>query len=116
MTWLETQMALLDAATAAFEFAVNSLLQSTLLIAVGLTIGRLMRRQGSAAQSAVYRTTLAAVILCPIATLGLSLTGIWEYSLQPDCFVSTNHMAASVTEKTTIHWRACVLKVDALFL
>ncbi len=81
MTWLETQIALLDAATGTVEFAVNWLLQSTLLIAAGLTIGRLTRRRGSAVQSVVYRTTLAAVLVCPIATFSLSLAGVPGWSV-----------------------------------
>ncbi len=76
MNWLDTQMALLDVATGAVEIAVNWLLQSTLLIAAGLTIGRLLRMRGSAVQSVVYRTTLAAVLICPLATWGLSLAEV----------------------------------------
>ena len=85
MNWLEAQMVLFDVATGAVEFAVNWLLQSTLLIAAGLTIGRWLRRRGSAAQSVVYRTTLAAVLVCPIASWSLSLAGVSGWSVQlPD--------------------------------
>ena len=38
MHWLQTQMALLDAARAVASFAANWLLQSTLLIAAGLAV------------------------------------------------------------------------------
>ncbi len=69
---------LLDAAT----FAADWLLQSTLLLGVGLTIGKLLGKQGSAVQSAIYRTTLVAVLLCPIATWGLSQAGILGWSMK----------------------------------
>jgi hypothetical protein len=82
MNWLATQMAVLDTATGAVEFAVNWLLQSTLLIAIGLIIGRLLRQRGSAVQSVVYRTTLAAALICPLATWGLSQAGVSGWSVQ----------------------------------
>ena len=61
MNWLGTQMALVDVAMIMVEFALNWLLQSSLLLAIGLMIGRLLRKQGSAVQSAIYRTTMVAV-------------------------------------------------------
>ncbi len=82
MNWLDTQMAVLDAATGAVGFAINWLLQSTMLIAAGLTIGRLLRTRGSAVQSVVLRTTLAAVLVCPLATQGLSLAGVSGWSVK----------------------------------
>ena len=62
-------------------FAVHWLLQSTLLLGVGLVIGRLLKNRGSAVQSAVYRTTLVAMLLCPLATWGLSQAGLSGWSL-----------------------------------
>ena len=53
----ETQMFLLDGVNGAAGFAVNWLLQSTLLISIGLIVGALLRPRGSAVQSLVYRTT-----------------------------------------------------------
>src|SRR5262245_57578271 len=82
MNWLNAEMTLLDAAAAVFGFAANWLLQSTLLIAAGLAAGRLLRRRGSAVQSAVYRTTLAAVVVCPLATLLLALGGVSGWSIE----------------------------------
>ncbi len=81
MNWLDTQMALLDVATGAVEFAVNWFLQSILLITIGLAMGKLLGRRGSAAQSAVYRTTLAAVLICPIASWMLFQAGVSGWSL-----------------------------------
>jgi beta-lactamase regulating signal transducer with metallopeptidase domain len=82
MNWLSTQIALVDGATGTLEFAVNWLLQSSLLIAVGLVIARLLRQRGSAVQSVVYRTTMAAVLICPLATWGLSQAGVSGWSVQ----------------------------------
>ena len=80
MNWLHTQMAALDIARAIVSFAANWLLQSTLLIALGLAIARLMRHRGSALQSAIYRTTLAAVIVCPLASGLLALASVSGWS------------------------------------
>ena len=77
----ETQIVMLDASAAVVQFAANWLVQSALLIAIGLAMGRLVARRGSAAQSAVYRTTLAAVLVCPLATWLLSAAGATGWSL-----------------------------------
>ena len=42
--------------------ALTWLAQSTVLLVIGLLAGRLVRKSGPAVQSAVYRTTLAAVL------------------------------------------------------
>ncbi len=83
MTGLHTLRALVDAASAAIEFGANWFLQSMLLVTLGLVAGRLMQARGAAAQSAVYRTTLAAVLICPIASWLLSLAGAsgWSVSM-----------------------------------
>ena len=82
MHWLHTQMALLDSARAVVSFAANWLLQSTLLIAAGLAVARWLGRRGSALQSAIYRTTLAAVIVCPLATALLARGGVSGWSVE----------------------------------
>jgi beta-lactamase regulating signal transducer with metallopeptidase domain/protocatechuate 3,4-dioxygenase beta subunit len=51
------------------------LVQSTALLVAGLLAGFLLRRRGPAVQSALYRTTLAAVILCPIASVSMAAMG-----------------------------------------
>ncbi len=85
MNSLNLQMAIMSAAAGAVEFAVNWLVQSTLLIVGGLLLARSLQRQGSAAQSLIYRTTLAAVLLCPIVTWGLGHMGVsgWSIALEP---------------------------------
>jgi hypothetical protein len=82
MTWLELEAAMLDGARAAAGLCANWLFQSTLLIVGGLLIGYLLRRRGSAVQSAVYRTTLVAVLACPLATWGLSQLGVAGWSFE----------------------------------
>ena len=81
MSWLRIQMAVLDAASVLVSFATNWLLQSTLLIVAGLAIALLSHRRGSALQSAIYRTTLATVIICPLASGLLALAGGSGWSL-----------------------------------
>lgn len=51
------------------------LVQSSVLMAAGLAAGRLLRRSGPAVQSAAYRTTLAAVLVCPAVSLILAQAG-----------------------------------------
>ena len=51
------------------------LIQSTVLLAAGLLAGRILRKQGPAVQSALYRTTLGAVILCPFASVSMAAMG-----------------------------------------
>jgi hypothetical protein len=80
-SWVHAEIALLELACSAVEFATNWLLQSTLLILLGLTTGRLLAHYGSAAQSLVYRTTLIAVLLCPAATWLLALTNLTDWSI-----------------------------------
>src|SRR5690242_1507932 len=82
MSWLEAETVALNFARGAAGLAVNWLIQSTLLIVGGIVVGRLLRHRGSAVQSAVYRTTLVAVVVCPLATWGLSLLGVTGWSLQ----------------------------------
>ena len=81
MNWQQAQIVMLDGSAVLVQFAVNWLLQSALLIAIGLVTARLVASRGSAAQSAVYRTTLAAVLVCPLASFLLSLSGASGWSL-----------------------------------
>jgi beta-lactamase regulating signal transducer with metallopeptidase domain len=63
-------------------FGLNWLLQSSVLLVLGLAAGRLARGRGPAIQSAVYRTTLAAVLVCPIASAMLGAAGVDGFSLR----------------------------------
>ncbi len=85
MNSLNLQMAIMSTAAGAVEFAINWLAQSTLLIIGGLLLARYLQRQGAAVQSLIYRTTLVAVLLCPIATWGLGRIGVsgWSITLAP---------------------------------
>src|SRR3990172_7842587 len=51
----------------------------------GLVVAELLRRRGSAVQSLVYRTTLAAVLVSPLATWTISLCGVsgWSVEMPP---------------------------------
>lgn len=72
MTW----QTISGGAVLASEFALDWLIQSTVLLAVGLAVGRLLRPAGAAVQSACYRATLAAVLACPMASAALLGAGI----------------------------------------
>jgi beta-lactamase regulating signal transducer with metallopeptidase domain/protocatechuate 3,4-dioxygenase beta subunit len=51
------------------------LIQSTVLLTVGLVAGRFLKRRGPAVQSALYRTILVAVLVCPIASMAIAAMG-----------------------------------------
>src|SRR5919109_1123955 len=88
MTMLDFQMHALDIARGLGGLGVNWLIQSTLLIVAGLWIGVALRTKGSAVQSAVYRTTLAAVLVCPIVSWSLAQLGATGWSLEmPDAYL-----------------------------
>src|ERR1035438_7532014 len=63
-------------------FGLTWLVQSSVLLALGLLAGRVLRRSGPAVQSGVYRTTLAAVLVCPVASAALSAAGFDGLSLR----------------------------------
>lgn len=63
-------------------FGLNWLAQSSLLIVLGIAAGRGVRRRGPALQSVLYRTTLAAVLICPIASAVLAATGFEGVNLR----------------------------------
>ena len=69
------------------------LIQSTVLLAVGLLAGRLLRKRGPAVQSAVYRTTLGAVILCPVASTIMAGMGCDGLLIQLPAMVRTDEAA-----------------------
>ncbi len=81
MDWLSAEIACLELARALADFALTWLAQSTLLILAGLTLGWAFSRWGAAAQSIVYRATLAALVLCPSFSWFLWASGITGYSL-----------------------------------
>ena len=64
------------------EFGLSWLLQSTLLILAGLATARILYPRGSAMQSVLYRTTLAAVLLCPVVGWVVSMVGAEGCPLQ----------------------------------
>ncbi|MEJ7637908.1 MAG: hypothetical protein WKF75_07990 [Singulisphaera sp.] len=62
-------------ATALAGFGLTWLAQSSVLLVLGLLAGRVLRRSGPAVQSGVYRTTLAAVLVCPVVSALLGAAG-----------------------------------------
>ena len=61
--------------TAWAGLALTWFVQSSVLLAFGLVLGRLFKRYGPAVQSGVYRTTLLAVMVCPLASGLLARAG-----------------------------------------
>lgn len=100
MNVIEWELLILSFSCAVTVFALNWILQSTVLIALGLCAGRLLHGRGAAFQSALYRTTLAVVLVCPIASFALSSVGldIWAIDL-PAGFVF-DEVAISKTAPT----------------
>ena len=82
MNAIQLQSRVLDHATHVAEFGLNWFVQSSLLIGLGLGVAWLLRGRGAAVQSAVYRTTLIAVLVCPLLTCVLSLIGVSGLSHQ----------------------------------
>jgi beta-lactamase regulating signal transducer with metallopeptidase domain len=80
MPWPSAET-LLDLSRTIASAAANWWIQSTLLIAVGLVVGTMCRKRGSAVQSVVYRTTLAAVLAAPLVTWGLHGAGFSGWSI-----------------------------------
>ena len=76
MPTMSLEIRLLEIAAGATNVMVHWLVQSAVVIAVGLLAGRMLRLRGAAVQSAVYRTTLVVAIACPLVTWLLSAAGI----------------------------------------
>ncbi|AMV37673.1 M56 family metallopeptidase [Planctomyces sp. SH-PL62] len=73
---------LLDAVRAATGFGLTWLAQSSALLLLGLAAGRWARSRGPALQSAVYRATLAAVLLGPAVSITFSAMGFEGLALR----------------------------------
>src|SRR4051794_20630897 len=63
-------------------FGLTWLVRATAPLALGLLAGGLLRGSGPAVQSGVYRTTLAAVLVCPLASAVLGGAGIDRLTLR----------------------------------
>ncbi len=74
-------IACLELARVIADLAIVWLVQSTLLITAGLALAWVLSRWGAAAQSIVYRATLAAILLCPFFSWFLTTAGFTGYSL-----------------------------------
>lgn len=88
MSTSPTLLLMLDFAAALSAMALQWLVQSTLVIAVGLAADGLVHRRGPALRSAIYRATLVAIFACPIATWLVSTSGVasavgWLPSFRP---------------------------------
>ncbi|QDT73300.1 M56 family metallopeptidase [Lacipirellula limnantheis] len=102
MPWPSAET-LLDLLRTIASAAANWWIQSTLLIAAGLVVGTMCRKRGSAVQSVVYRTALAAVLAAPLVTWGLHGVGFSGWSIEMPA-------AWSLAETSTI---AQVVAIDS---
>ena len=89
------------------QIGISLLIQSTLLLALGLGVGRRLAARGAAAQSLVYRATLAAVVLG--ALLSVLLAGavqpLWSLSLP----ASPRSAVSPPAPKSIPGWRSLTL-------
>ncbi len=65
-----------DGPAAVATVALDWLIQSSVLLGLGLLAGRALRRAGAAVQSTAYRTALVAALLCPVASALLASAGL----------------------------------------
>src|SRR5262249_34069382 len=71
MTW----KMLAAGSVAPIDEVLTWLIQSTVLLTVGLLAGRFLKGRGPAVQSALYRPILVAVWVCPIASMAIAAMG-----------------------------------------
>ena len=76
MTWALLQGWIPGLSNNAVAMAAGFLVQSTIIITVGLALAYILRKRGAAAQSAVLRAFLAAVFLCLPITFLLQRAGV----------------------------------------
>lgn len=63
------------------ELAATWWLQSLILLLIGFLVASSLRRRGPAVQSVVYRVTLGAILLCPIASQLLTASGVSLFTI-----------------------------------
>ena len=73
---------LASVATALGGYGLTWLVQSSALLGLGMLVGSLLKRFGPAVQSGVYRTTLGAVLICPVASALLAGAGFEGLTLR----------------------------------
>jgi len=82
MFWSNVCEGVVGCSYGAVRLALGLLVQSTALVALGLAAGWAFRSKGSAVQSAIYRATLAAVLLCPVVSLALLGAGVEGFAIR----------------------------------
>ncbi len=98
MNIAQWDLLILSSSCAVTIFALNWMLQTTFLIAMGLCAGRLLQRRGAAFQSAIYKTTLAVVFVCPIASFAVSSAGLDLWSIESPVGFVYDELVSSKTE------------------
>ena len=101
MNWLTLELQILNFCSSAITFAANWLLQSTLLISVGMFAAWWFHRRGSAFQSVVYRTTLFAVLPGPLVSIAMAYCGLDGWSMKLPPAFAYNQIIAADEEPST---------------
>jgi beta-lactamase regulating signal transducer with metallopeptidase domain/protocatechuate 3,4-dioxygenase beta subunit len=70
-----TSKLLTAGSVAPIDAVLTWLIQSTVLLTVGLLAGRFLKGRGPVVQSALYRTVLVAVFLSPVASMAIAAMG-----------------------------------------
>src|SRR4051812_49416459 len=73
---------LASVATALGGYGLTWVVQSSALLDLGMLVGSLLKRFGPAVQSGVYRTTLGAVLICPVVSGLLAGAGFEGLSIR----------------------------------
>ncbi len=93
-----------DMSATAATLAANLLVQSTLVLTVGLAATGLLRRRGAAVQSSVLRATLLAALACPAISWLLAATGVSGLRIElpavaaADDTMQSSHLAEASAE------------------
>lgn len=84
-SWMEWAAPLVEGCRNVLQAGIGVLIQSTLLLALGLLAGKLLQRRGPVLQSLVYRMTLGAVVASMLLSVLLagSFHLLWSVSLPP---------------------------------
>jgi beta-lactamase regulating signal transducer with metallopeptidase domain len=75
-------LGLASVATALGGYGLTWVVQSSALLGLGMLVGGFLKRFGPAVQSGVYRTTLGAVLICPVASALLAGAGFEGLTLR----------------------------------
>lgn len=86
---------LLNISNFAVLFSANVMVQTTILLSLGLGAAYILRNRGAAFQSLVLRTFLLAVLLCPVVSVIIEIAGINLITCEIPLASSLKHKTAT---------------------